>query len=157
IDCAVALAQDPKRLAAISAKLRPAMAASPLMDSVGFAHEVEAAYRKMWHDWCAKSGRVSTGQPAALPPAEAAADGPTPAQMQAAAHLDRGNNLFQAGQTVEAEKAFRDAIALNPALPEAHVNLGTTLKRLKRPLEAIESYQQAMKLRPDWASAYSNL
>jgi hypothetical protein len=29
------------------------MRASPLLDAVGFTSNLEAAYRRMWSDWCA--------------------------------------------------------------------------------------------------------
>lgn len=48
---AVAFAADLEGLTAIRAGLRERMRASPLMDEVGFAKEVEAAYRTMWTDW----------------------------------------------------------------------------------------------------------
>jgi protein O-GlcNAc transferase len=55
VDKAVELAGDLDRLAELRAQLRPRMAASPLLDFQGFARNVEAAYRQMWTDWCAKS------------------------------------------------------------------------------------------------------
>jgi predicted O-linked N-acetylglucosamine transferase (SPINDLY family) len=53
VDIAVALANDGDKLARLRAELRPRMAASPLMDFVGFTRNLEAAYRQMWADWCA--------------------------------------------------------------------------------------------------------
>jgi predicted O-linked N-acetylglucosamine transferase (SPINDLY family) len=51
---AAALAGEPDRLAAIRPLLRDRMRRSPLMDAPRFARNVEAAYRGMWHRWCAK-------------------------------------------------------------------------------------------------------
>jgi protein O-GlcNAc transferase len=51
---AVDLATDLPRLAALRAALRGRTAASPLMDAPRFARAVEAAYRQMWHAWCAQ-------------------------------------------------------------------------------------------------------
>jgi protein O-GlcNAc transferase len=52
IEQAVALAGDLPRLARLRAELRPRMAESVLLDFAGFARDVEAAYRQMWHAWC---------------------------------------------------------------------------------------------------------
>jgi len=52
-DLAVALAQDPGRLAALRQGMRERLQASPLLEHAVTVRELEAAYRAMWHDWCA--------------------------------------------------------------------------------------------------------
>jgi len=52
---AVEIAGARDELAAIRGSLRARMAASPLCDAVGFARDMEAAYRGLWRDWCRKS------------------------------------------------------------------------------------------------------
>jgi protein O-GlcNAc transferase len=60
---ALSLASDPLALARCRASLRERVQASPLLDHRGVTRELEAAYRKMWRDWCASS------EPAPIPPA----------------------------------------------------------------------------------------
>ncbi|MCG5075020.1 tetratricopeptide repeat protein [Paraburkholderia tagetis] len=59
VELVVSLARDPARLAALRAGLRTRMAASPLMDGERFARNMEAAFRLMWRDWCARARPVS--------------------------------------------------------------------------------------------------
>ncbi len=54
VQVAAELAQDLPRLAGLRATLRERMRSSPLMDAPRFARNVEAAYREMWRQWCAK-------------------------------------------------------------------------------------------------------
>ena len=53
IDKACSFAADPQALALLRAGMRERMLGSPLMDGVGFARGVEAAYRTMWERFCA--------------------------------------------------------------------------------------------------------
>jgi predicted O-linked N-acetylglucosamine transferase (SPINDLY family) len=51
---AVRLASDLPRLDELRATLRSRMEASALMDASRFVRQVEAAYRAMWQEWCAR-------------------------------------------------------------------------------------------------------
>jgi predicted O-linked N-acetylglucosamine transferase (SPINDLY family) len=61
VDVAARLAGDLPRLERLRGSLRDRMAASPLLDFVGFTRNLEAAYRHMWIDWCAASGDKAAG------------------------------------------------------------------------------------------------
>jgi len=53
VQIAAGLAADLPRLAELRQSLRQRMQSSPLMDAPRFARNVEAAYRKIWVEWCA--------------------------------------------------------------------------------------------------------
>ncbi len=55
VKIAVSLAGDLERLESLRATLRARMEASPLLDSTRFTRNLEAAYRRMWIDWCARA------------------------------------------------------------------------------------------------------
>lgn len=52
VQLAVQLAGDRPRLAELRRTMRERMRRSPLMDAGAFARDVEAAYRRMWEQWC---------------------------------------------------------------------------------------------------------
>lgn len=49
---AVALANQPARLAELRSQIRPRMAASPLCQSEQFSRDLGTLYRRMWQAWC---------------------------------------------------------------------------------------------------------
>ena len=53
---AVEIAKDLPRLEQLRSTLRRRMEQSPMMDAPKFARNIEAAYRRMWHTWCQRSG-----------------------------------------------------------------------------------------------------
>ena len=50
VACTIALASDLDRLGALRRSLRESMRRSPLMDAARFAHNIECAYRRAWHN-----------------------------------------------------------------------------------------------------------
>lgn len=56
VKLAVERAQDLQALAALRARLRPMLLASPICQVVDYTRAVEAQYREMWRRWCAGDG-----------------------------------------------------------------------------------------------------
>ena len=54
----------------------------------------------------------------------------------------------KAGRYREAEQAFRKALAIDPAQPEAWFNLGLVLRRSGRDAEATQAFERALELQP---------
>ena len=73
------------------------------------------------------------------------------------ARIDRGLALSEAGRFAEAERAYREAIALrgDDAIP--HYNLGVLLEDMKRIPEAAAAYLAALRCDPELADAHYNL
>ena len=61
------------------------------------------------------------------------------------------------GKTIEALRAYQQALQLKPSDPEIHNKLGDAYYYSGRLREAIESYTEAARLRPDWAETFYNL
>jgi predicted O-linked N-acetylglucosamine transferase (SPINDLY family) len=52
VEIGAKLAADRERIAELKRTLRDRLEASPLRDAKGFARDIEAAYRRMWTNWC---------------------------------------------------------------------------------------------------------
>jgi tetratricopeptide (TPR) repeat protein/TolB-like protein len=75
-----------------------------------------------------------------------------PPRIHAQFHIDRGNQMLAQGFSEEAEREFREAIALDPTLAAAHVGLASVLER-RNPAGARAECQAAIRLQPS-AEAY---
>lgn len=75
---------------------------------------------------------------------------------QFSAHLDRGWDLVQRGDTRGAEASARRALELDPNSPEAHNLLGFVAALEGEGEEAIEAYQQAIALDDTYLEAMLN-
>jgi Flp pilus assembly protein TadD/TolB-like protein len=62
-------------------------------------------------------------------------------------HSDRGHQLLNQGFISEAEREFREAVALNPANAEAHAGLAGALEAGNTLVEARTEAQEALRLR----------
>ncbi len=78
-------------------------------------------------------------------------------ETEARLHLDRGEEHLQRGEWLDAEGAFRQAVALHATSAVGWSKLGVSLARQQRLAEAIEALRQAIQLNPRYAPAYSNL
>ncbi|WP_158240471.1 tetratricopeptide repeat protein [Telmatospirillum siberiense] len=68
----------------------------------------------------------------------------------------QGVALQGAGRPLDAEAAYRAALAADPNHAEAHNNLGNILSSQGRRDEALASLQKALAVRPDYAEAHYN-
>ena len=76
---------------------------------------------------------------------------------EAIEHIGAGNQAWAANRLAEAEDRYRQALLLDPDLPEAHNNLGSLLFDTGRIYEAELSYRTALAHRTDFPEAHYNL
>jgi tetratricopeptide (TPR) repeat protein len=65
------------------------------------------------------------------------------------AHFNLGNIHHDLARYPEALFAYREALAINPAYPEAHFYLAVTLEKLGRSAEARPHWKEYRTLAPD--------
>jgi len=75
----------------------------------------------------------------------------------ASKHYDQGIILHDKGKLVNAERAYRKAIKIDPDYIEAHNNLGTVLLDQGRLKEASNAFRKALKLLPDHPMILNNV
>lgn len=101
------------------------LAALSLTDLIGIAEDLgrndPASAVGLYRDWIAYSG----------------------SPMAFVARFNLGRMVADAGDLAEAEKLYRDALAQQPAFPQALLNLGSILERQARHGDAIDAWQQA--------------
>lgn len=73
-----------------------------------------------------------------------------------AVHLNLGVAFKATGDLTNAQAAYRNALSLNPDLPEAHYNLASILAEIDGDQSA-DSYRRAISLRPCWPEAFNAL
>ncbi len=99
-----------------------------------------------------------------MPVLAARADGPDPMvpppgapAVSAESRVNDGIKLGKKKDWAGAERAYRDALRLDPALPEGWNGLGFALRNQKKYTESITAYQEALKRRPNYAQALEYL
>ena len=80
-----------------------------------------------------------------------------PAAADAQTEYNRGVRARVARNWPEAVSAFRQAISLRPAFPEAWNELGYALRNQARYAESLEAYAEALRLRPNFPEALEYL
>jgi tetratricopeptide (TPR) repeat protein len=70
------------------------------------------------------------------------------------ANIERGDELYLAGEYEQAELAYRQAIKAAPGQPGPHDSLGWVLFSLGEFEEAADEFARAMELDPGWADPY---
>ena len=98
------------------------------------------------------------------PVVAARADGPDPVVappgapvVSAESRVNDGIKLGKKKDWAGAERAYRDALRLDPALAEGWNGLGFALRNQKKYTESIAAYQEALKRRPNYAQALEYL
>ena len=74
----------------------------------------------------------------------------------AAAHISRGNALFELDRPAEALAAYDRAVMLDPTSAVAHLNRANVLLKLDRLDDALADYDRALALRPEFWEAWHN-
>lgn len=97
-------------------------------------------------------------------PAPAADDPPMPSpaargtgEATAESRYNDGRELARTNDWRRAEDAYRDAIRLRAAFPEAWNGLGHALRKQARFEESVRAYQEALRLRPSYPQALEYL
>jgi Flp pilus assembly protein TadD len=95
--------------------------------------------------------RAAGSAPAAVAPAPPARD------PEADRHQQAGCRLIREGKLAEAERAFREAIRLDPRHADAHGNLGVVFAHQRKLPEAETAFRLAIRLDPVNVIMYVNL
>ena len=74
----------------------------------------------------------------------------------AAVRVELGNLHMEAEQWDEAIRWYREALALNPALPDTVLDLGACLASAGRPAEALTEFETVLRTDPDHRNALYN-
>ena len=150
---AVDLADNPDKLAQLSANLRSQLESSPLTDGKAIATSIESAYRQMWQDWCSKRERGSRGEGEQRSRGGRGAEGEIDVREQ----LKLAQGYYRDGKFSEAIASYQEVLKIQPDNIGIYLQLGNVYHQLGNLAKAIEFYQQALAIEPNYAHAYRNL
>jgi tetratricopeptide (TPR) repeat protein len=94
---------------------------------------------------------------ASSPRAAEPQSGPAPASPAAEEHVRIGGDMMDGSDYQAAEKAYRAALALDPALASAHAGLGSALVGLGNCRDAEAAFRESVRLDPTSAFAHRGL
>lgn len=148
------LALDEKRYAEATRYLNDALKHRP--DANKLHYSLAMAYRGTGEITLARSHLEKYGKVGVQPP------DPLKEKLQKLAtgyrvHLLAGKLAFSVGRYVEAEEAYRKAIAASPDQPGAYIDLGTTLGNMGKYKEAFNQFKAALKLAPENVTVHFNM
>ncbi|MEO5363886.1 MAG: tetratricopeptide repeat protein, partial [Magnetococcus sp. DMHC-8] len=172
---AMALANDPDRLAAIRKRLRANLPTAPLFDAPLFARHLETAYRAMWQQFQAGLApdhihiaplpntirpsaplplRPSISQEYGAPVAQKKKSAPPAAhrtrrRADTTSHMQQAFQHHRAGRLPEAESIYRQVVAMQPDHGEALHQLGCICHQQGQPLAASQWIGKALLSQPD--------
>src|SRR5258708_1524532 len=102
------------------------------------------------------SGETNTISVQSAAPAKKVA-GAAPAERDPQKLFEAGEAALHAGKPDEAERSFRQVLAINPGVAGAYANLGVIHMRRKQWQQALEMLHKAEKLAPDIAGIRLNI
>jgi tetratricopeptide (TPR) repeat protein len=70
---------------------------------------------------------------------------------------EKANRLLACDKLEEALEAYREALAIEPDLPEAHDGMGNVLYDMGQYRPAVESFARAVQAKPGFPEAYKNM
>lgn len=89
-----------------------------------------------------------------VPPTPTAMPTEEPPEAQAVEYIERGNAYMEAAKWEDAEKAFTEAISLDPKAAEAFLGRGLAYKEMHETQKSLEDLDKAVTLNPELPSAY---
>jgi len=82
---------------------------------------------------------------------------PDAGAISAQSRFNEGRALAERRDWAAAERKYREAIQLDPALPEPWNGLGYALRQQRRWNESVNAYLEALRLRPNYPQALEYL
>jgi len=144
IEKAVNLASDLEQLAIIRSQLRMRMQALPVMDEAGFVSKLEAAYRKMWQQWCGQK-MLSRSESS------------KPQQTLTQVEIDAVLALYNKGDINEALNSLNELTQKYPNEALLFNIIGGCYQGLGQLDAAINSYETALQIKPGYVEALNNI